>query len=386
MRILGIDICKDRGVCWLIEQLPDDIKAYWQREKSKRSRNPKKDPMTFYFTRKGIGGLLATKPDVVALEPTGVHYSYLISQVCIQLGIDLVWVGHKQVKAERNSNLLPDKNDLADALAIATYTHKHYGKPGHFLSFDPLSVARIKELYLQLKYLTRVQNPFINRARQQLAREFPEAAGVKSNPGADGRRPLWCWIAERDRPITKRNSYWHNRYQNSVAVDYGIELSDFTRWLAGQIDELDMQVLKLEKELVHLVYSKQFQAYNQIFDQFNFGLILRSLLLAQIYPFEERFVSDSAFKCRIGAAKREDSSGSKVAWKNTTGKNCRREFYLWVVTSIAQKSRRPSSEVGQKICEYYDRLLVNHRGELAIGKTTGYTARWLYRLFKSKFK
>ncbi len=32
MKIIGIDICKDRAVCWSLESVPIDVKAYWKRE------------------------------------------------------------------------------------------------------------------------------------------------------------------------------------------------------------------------------------------------------------------------------------------------------------------------------------------------------------------
>ena len=75
MKIIGIDICKDRAVCWLLEELPTDVKAYWKRESKQRSKNPIEDEFTFYFTQAGIAGLLALEPNVIALEPTGMHYS-----------------------------------------------------------------------------------------------------------------------------------------------------------------------------------------------------------------------------------------------------------------------------------------------------------------------
>ena len=50
MKIIGIDICKDRAVTWALDELPNDVKAYWKRESKSRDKNPQKDKFTFYFT------------------------------------------------------------------------------------------------------------------------------------------------------------------------------------------------------------------------------------------------------------------------------------------------------------------------------------------------
>ena len=122
-KIIGIDICKDRAVCWCLEFLPNDVKAYWKRESKHRSKDPMKDEFTFYFTDGGIRGLLALEPDAVALEPTGMHYSWLVAHICQLEKVAVLWVGHQQAVSYRRQNNLPDKNDLADAMAIACYAH-----------------------------------------------------------------------------------------------------------------------------------------------------------------------------------------------------------------------------------------------------------------------
>ena len=455
MKIIGIDICKDRAVCWSLEELPTDVKAYWKREAKKRSKDPKKDEFTYYFTRQGIENLLALKPDVIALEPTGMHYSWLVAHIAERNGIEVLWVGHTQAVSYRRQNSLPDKNDLADAMAIACYAYIYYGVSSYFINFNSAKVARIRELFLQIKSLARFQNPLISRGKQQLAREFPEAIGVTTNRLSDGRRALWCWLAGRKRQLKNRNSYWATRYQKSVAQKYDIEISGFTRWIAQTIDDIDLQRLQIDKELFTLVYSPEFEQYNLVFDQFNFGLSFRALLLSQIYPIE-RFESMAAFKRRIGAAKDEHASGDVNMLKKGGSKLCRTEFYLWVTTNIARVNNRPQSNVGQLICSKYDawvrmfesdsklrqkqlalqtqskalksmRAIVSANlkpyidgiqltnqlammetmftnswqtnvtvgslnknqvkqkfGKLIIGKTTGYTARWLYRLLLKK--
>ena len=237
------------------------------------------------------------------------HYSWLVAHLARLKGIPVYWVGHTQAVSYRRQNNLPDKNDLADAMALACYAHIYYGNDSYFIKFYPGILARLRELYLQQKSLARFQNPMMNRAKQQLAREFPEAAGVVTNRGRDGRRALWCWLAGRERDLKHQRHYWERKYRESVAPYYDIEISDFTRWLAGTIDDIDKEHLVNEKEMFSLVYDVRFDRYNQVFDRFGFGLSFRALLLSQIYPIR-RFESMSAFKKRIGAAKDENSSGN----------------------------------------------------------------------------
>ena len=120
-----------------------------------------------------MAGLVALKPDAVVMEPTGVHYSKLPAIVCEAEGIEVLWVGHREVKNYRMSNRLPNKNDLADAFALASYGQLHYGKSEFFLQPALKETERIREIYLELGSLNRIQSPLINRIRQQLAHEFP---------------------------------------------------------------------------------------------------------------------------------------------------------------------------------------------------------------------
>jgi uncharacterized protein involved in tolerance to divalent cations len=351
MLIIGVDICADRAVCWPLTEVPKDPKSYWKKEVLERSKDPKEDPLTFYFTKGGIAGLLALKPDAIAMEPTGVHYAKFLWHVCESQGIPILWVGHQQASNQRKSYGLPDKNDLADAFAIACYASLYRDHQAYFIDF-PEEVRRIKELYLQLKTLARLSSPLISRLRQQLVYEFPEAAAVVIQP-QDGRRVLPTWLCGRDRG-KRKHPYWDKRYRDSVAHHYGIEISSYTRKLAEMIDDYDLWVLEIEKELYSLVNAPLFARYNRVFDDFGFGLRARAILLSLVYPFE-RFESIGAFKRRIGATKDEVSSGKSIAWKTGVGsKLCRTELYLWVYTSICGKTNRPQSRIGKLITDKYD--------------------------------
>jgi hypothetical protein len=106
------------------------------------------------------------------------------------------------------------------------------------------------------------------------------------------------------------------------------------------IEDYDLWIQEIEKELYSLVNAPIFKAYNETFDQFGFGLRVRAILLSLVYPFE-RFSSIGAFKRRIGGTKDEISSGKSIAWKTGVGsKLCRTELYLWVYTVICKRTNR----------------------------------------------
>ena len=391
MKILGADVCKDRVVCWILEEWPRHLKEHWKQFCGSRSKNPKEDPLTFYFNSVGIQGLIYLKPDAVILEPTGVHYSWLIAHICKIEGIQVLWVGHCEAVYYRKQNKLPDKNDLADALALAAYAYMHWDEPEFFLWFQPQVAARIRELYLQLKSLARMQSPIINRSRQQLAREFPEAAFKESPQGSDYLSPLWAWLGNRERNLKKLSTYYERLYSQSVAPRYGVELSSFTQKTANLLCDIHLWEREIEVELHQLLLRPEFKPYNRVFTQFGIGLRPRALLLSQIYPIS-RFESMGSFKRRLGWAGDEESSGDKVSWKAGTGsKMCRTEMYLWVLCRIAPQKNRPKTGVGKKLSEFYDHRSQQFNegregdksfGNLVICQTAAYSCRLLFRELK----
>ncbi len=78
--------------------------------------------MLFSANSEGIKALLALKPDIAVMEPTGVNYSRLWGTHLARAGVEVRLVGHKELRNYRSSHLsLPDKDDDADALALACY-------------------------------------------------------------------------------------------------------------------------------------------------------------------------------------------------------------------------------------------------------------------------
>ena len=365
MTIVGLDVCQDRAVAWELLDFPRNPKNYWKEQLKIQSRNkdPLLDPQTFFVCQRGIDQLKKSReitvkakllkdlftsyPEIegIVLEPTGMHYSRIIAKAAEKAQIKIYWVGHQQSRHYRAGLKLPDKNDLADAFALAHYTLTYQLQENYFLEFKQ-DTSRIKELFLESKFLSKIQTAQIARLKQQLSYEWPEQSQATIKEQKDGRRPLIVWLSARDwERNLKRRSKFYSEYAKSVSHDYGIEISQFTRNLASQIDDQDIWQAELKTQLQVLVYAKEFETYNQIFDEFKFHLGLRAILLNLAYPFS-RFDCMGGFKKRIGSAQREESSGNTSTWKTGDGsKLARTELFLWTMNQVINSKSNGDSDV-----------------------------------------
>ncbi|MEQ9480882.1 IS110 family transposase [Coleofasciculus sp. F4-SAH-05] len=356
-RFVGVDICKDHFVCWTLEFRPQNLKQYWRENFKSRSRKPEDDELTFYVTSAGIDGFLSLRPTAIAMEPTGFYYSEFLARVCAAEGIPVYWVGHAEVNHYRRGHRLPDKNDLADALAMAAYLWENHDKPEFFLEFFPGPPRQLRELYLKLQTLNRQQNPYINRIRQQLAVEFPEVAMSQCKAGVTGVPPLIGWLANSENtPISaKARTDYAKRWNDSISRRYGGTISPYTRKLAQHLCDLYHWENQLQAQMNQVLMSDVFVQYRKILDRFGMKPRTQSIIISQIYPIS-RYDSIGGFKKRLGCAGEEESSGDKQGFRTTAGsKLLRQAMYLWVLTTIAPTRSRPQSAIGQKIGAYYDK-------------------------------
>lgn len=160
MRIVGLDVCKNSVVACIFchETTTEPRQLYYDLEFPR-----------FYTDANGIKGLLALKPDVAVMEPTGVNYMKLWAGHLAQNGVKVVLVGHKQLRSYRENLGLPDKDDPADALALACYYQQHQKSDSRFVRTRDPVIAQIRDIVLRLYHLNRVQSPIINRIRQDKA-------------------------------------------------------------------------------------------------------------------------------------------------------------------------------------------------------------------------
>ena len=359
-RVLGIDISKSSISACLLTDKPTEPRQFYYNY----------DFKLFKADASGIKGVLDLKPDVAILEPTGTNYSKLWVTILAQSGVEVRLVGHKELRNYRAYHLaLPDKDDNADALALACYGFD-YSSPARYVALKDATTARIRELVLRLKHLNRVKNPISNRLRQDLAWQFPEAAHIKSRRGAKGKVPLlWGWLCG------KRSS---KRYDRMYLDSVGLGLLDTVRLHAQRLCSISDEEFAIECEIKKLLEDSKFLPYRKAFNSFGFGLRLEAIILSQIYPLQKflgedgkpivqfikskgskkstkRKLSLRKFQKLLGLAPSKEYSGDKRLNKVTGGNDFTRiAMWQWVFTTIEPKRNRLNNVIGKKLGKKLD--------------------------------
>lgn len=359
MKIVGLDVCKSSVVACLLTERPSEPRKFYYEAKF----------YEFKADASGIKGLLELEPDLAVMEPTGVNYSRLWGTHLARAGIELRLVGHTQLRAYRANHLeLPDKDDQADALALACYCWDYLENPRKFLQIRDRTIVAMRSLVLRLAHLNRVQSPLINRIRQDLSWQFPEVAEVKS-PRYNGNVPLlWGWLAgERES----------KKYDLALAKSVGLGLRKTVAQHAKRLCDLQKEEIEIENQLAVLMEDSRFDRYHKIFNRFGFGDRVAPPILSQIYPFEnflkdgkpevkirkgrksgkptKRYLSRRRFEKALGVAPTEESSGIKSG-KNIVGGSdlCRKALWQWIFTRLEPKKCRPDNEIARVLGEYLD--------------------------------
>ncbi|MBC1218467.1 transposase [Nostoc sp. UCD121] len=360
IRILGLDVSKSSvSACLLTEKPEDPRQFYYECPFFKLSADAK-----------GIQDLLALNGDIALLEPTGNNYSKLWGTHLARSGVEVRLVGHKELRNYRANHLaLPDKDDDADALALACYYFDYCQDQRRFVQIRDRTIVRIRELVLRLAHLNRVQSPIMNRARQDLAWQFPEVALVKSRRGELGEAPLlWGWLAG-----IRKSTRYDRLYSQSV----GLGITDTVREHAKRICDLQREEHVIEGELRELLADSRFEHYRTVFKNFGFGDRLSSVIISQIYPIEgflvdgkpevrirqgrnskkptKRHLSLRRFQKALGAAPSMEASGDSRKSKVVGGSDlCRKSLWQWVFTRIEPKKSRLKNDICRSLGEQLD--------------------------------
>lgn len=358
VRVLGLDVSKSSVSACLLVEKPQDPRQFYYSFKFQ----------LFPASKAGVTGLLALKPDIAVMEPTGTNYSKIWREHLTRAGVKVLLVGHQQLRNYRAHHLsLPDKDDNADSLALACYWFDYQGNPKRFAKSPGNS--RVRELVLKLEHLNRVQSPILNRLRQDLAWQFPEVALVKSVRGRRGQSPLlWAWIAG-----IRESKRYDRLYEQSI----GLGLEQSTRDMSAIICNLQNQEYQIEVELRSLLESEYLFPYIQVFNSFNFGFRLSAILIAYVYPIEQflvngkpevrihkgrtsgkptkRYLSLRRFQKTLGLAPSLEASGDKRGVKTNNGSQlCRKAMWRWVFSALEPKRGRLETPLTQQLCDYLD--------------------------------
>lgn len=354
IRVLGLDVSKSSVSACLLETKPDSPRQFYYECPFYR----------FSANSSGIKQLLALNADVAIMEPTGTNYSKLWGTHLARSGVEVRLVGHKELKNYRAHHLaLPDKDDDADALALACYYFDYCNDTRRFVQIRDHEIVRVRELVLRLAHLNRVQSPIINRLRQDLAWQFPEVAHVNSRRLDGDEVPLlWGWLAN-ERPAKR----YDGLYKNSA----GLGITSTVRFHAKRLCDLQREEMIIERELAQLLTSNRFEPYIEVFHRFGFGDRLKAVLISQIYPLSgflgedgkpevrirqgrnskkptKRHLSLRRFQKALGVAPSLEASGDKRKIKVVGGSDlCRLSLWQWVYTRLEPKRSRLKNEIGE---------------------------------------
>lgn len=379
MIIVGLDVCKSSVVACILNAATT---------KEPRQLYYDLDFPRFYTDVAGIKGLLALKPDVAVMEPTGVNYMKLWAAKLQENGVKVVLVGHKQLRSYRENLGLPDKDDPADALALACYYQQHQNSESRFVRTRDPVIAKIRDIVLRLYHLNRVQSPIVNRIRQDLAWQFPESAYI----GLDATL-FWGWLAEETKAV---------KYDATYAATVGLGLQPETRNSAKAICELARRERVLELEMRFLMKDSRFLPYRKVFASFGFGERVEALILSQIYPLEnylvdgkpeirirkgrnsgkptKRHLSRRRFQKALGVAPTREDSGDKRTTKKAGSSLCRMALWQWLFTRIEPKKSRVKNHMGTFLGELLDTQKKTRPVKLARSRVCSKAAAMLFAL------
>ena len=312
----------------------------------------------------GVTRFLEHQPTHLILEPTGTNYAWIWAEIATQNAIQVLWVDNVISRNRRKGYGLPDKNDRADALTLAKLGFSNEDNEDVFINYshrDGLSILR--NSVLQLESINKMTTMVTNRIRQQLAREFPEVALADTKEASDGQVPLWAWLARRQRNLKVKSNYHDNKWRESVAYHYGIEISDFTRSLAETLCSLEDEKKRLKSLIKTELIKPDFYPYYVIIRRFGLDDKTIAFLIAMIFPISKFFHKKgmgrarSRFKQRLGLGQIEESSGDKTGSRIGGSALARKLLNVYISrTAGNQKTWRPTTQQQDAFVDYYEHL------------------------------
>jgi hypothetical protein len=340
-KVVGADACNGRLVCIMLDSLPSDEEiGNIYREKSA------------YFdvdvSASGLSYLLSLKPDVIVLEPTGVNYIKFWVIKLAECGIKVVLVDHKKSNRFRDDLSLPDKDDEADALALACYYLKHQNNVLRFVRIRDEITSQLRDCALRLKHIDRVQSPLINRLQQDLAWAMPE---VKGSVNAV---LFWRWLAGRARS---------KKYDYIKIATCGLGINQHMEAMAGLLVDLWQQKAIVEREMLALLDCPQFDRDRAVMRQYYLPDIAQAIIISQYYPLSNFLGEDGKplvqltrsrrtqtktikpiglrrFRKTLGVAPVREASGkSPTKTKKAGSKLCRCQLWLWSFSTFERGTK-----------------------------------------------
>jgi hypothetical protein len=392
-RIIGLDVGRGSAVLCCLDKFPGNIQQHY-----KQLKNTKQ----FYqvdCSRAGVDKLLSLEPTGIVLEPTGHWYSQFWVTVADKHGIPIYWIGHNDLDKQRGSYGFTNKRDEEDALCLAaSYFDDRFidihGQKRFLALTQSLAITKIRELFHEKEQLQKLRSALISQLRQRLSYEFPEVARHTMNiSDVRSYTPIIYWLA-----FNHSNARYDNKYRQSIAPELGIKISTYTRKHANLIVGLEMRISVILETITEEISRHQFDAYNAVFDRFNFGLNVRALLLFNLYPFEKFLVfgkpwveyernsgklqkrdrSLRKFQAFCGLSYSYKQSGDKVKRKFHGNGMIRSHLYIWAVCTLSRTKNIKHNALRQELSDRYIELRKSVKGKDALTRILFKLTRMLF--------
>lgn len=394
MRIIGLDVGRGSAVLCCLDEFPINIQAHYKQLRKNRQ---------FYkilCDRSGADKLLSLQPNGIVLEPSGHWYSQFWVTLAKNYGIAIYWVSHTDLYCARGEYGFKNKRDAEDALSLAaTYFDTSFqddrGNKRYLNYYQNELVVNMRELFLAKEQLQKLRTNLIAQLRQRLSYELPEiATSTLQISNARGYTPLIYWLA-----YNKPNARYDKIHKLSIAHEYNIAISNYTRNHARLIHDIELRYFKYLELLSQAVSNSNFEVYNRVFNRFNFGLSTRALLLFNIYPFDkflhngkpviEREYNDNdklqkrdrslrKFQAFLGMSYSYKNSGKKSTKKFHGSSMMRSHLYGWAVCTIAPSHKKVTSDINKNLRDRYQELRQTVKGKDALIRILFKSTRLLY--------
>jgi Transposase IS116/IS110/IS902 family len=381
-KVIGADACNGRLVCISLDSLPS-------REEVGQIYREKSQYFDVDVSAAGLSYLLSLKPDVLVLEPTGVNYIKFWTTKCAEAGVKIALVGHKQSREYRNNLRLPDKDDEADALALACYYLEHHADPIQFVRIRDGITSQLRDAALRLKHIDRIQSPLVNRLKQDLAWAMPEVSGSVN------AILFWKWLAGDARS---------NRYDALAVETCGLGITQNMQAMAKLLVDLWRQKRIVESQMLELLNHPQFDRDRQVMKKYYLPNIAIAILIGQYYPLSNFLGADGTeimqlagsrrtatktlkpvslrrFRKALGVAPVRESSGKSPTKTRKAGSRiCRCQLWLWSMSAFERKKSKTKSAT-PAMCEL-NALWLKIRAEkhIKVARST-FASKFVERLF-----
>lgn len=351
--IVGIDISRSSiSACFLLEKPREPRNDYYSADIENYHANLE----NLNKLKSKIESFGASRT-IAICEPTGMNYARLWLNKLADWGVEIRLISNSKLPPYRSNLMKAEgkssaKTDDIDAFAIACW---YFDKEDRdYLRIRSPIISRIKHICLRLEHLNRIQNPIINRMRQQLAWQCPEIAAVRSIKSGEEPPLLWGWLARLRKSA---------KYDLILSGTIGSGIEDEVRWAAKQYCEIEDEIFKLRTQLQRAIERPEFLLYRKVFTKYGFGLNLQGYLLGAIYPLSDFLkdgkpevrirknrqtgkesklkLSERRFMRAIGMGVIREDSGQSKKGKQSGSALCRKALWQWAFTRLEPKTGHP---------------------------------------------